>query len=77
MPPSDADAQDRQITAVRKRLGELRTRTLNRVQRLLMKHNLRRECPVKRLQTKAARKWLRELHLGQIDRTEMDLLLAQ
>jgi transposase len=77
VPPSDADAQDRQITAVRKRLGELWTRTLNRVQRLLMKDNLQQECPVKRLQTKAARKWLRELHLGRIGRTEMDLLLAQ
>jgi len=77
VPPSAADAQDRQLTALRKRLGQLRTQTLNRVQRLLMKHNLQQECPVKRLQTKAARKWLRELHFNQVDRTEMDLLLAQ
>ena len=77
VPPSAEDAQDRQLTALRKRLGELRTRTLNRVQRLLMKHNLHQECPVKRLQTKAARKWLRALKLGEIDRMELDLLLAQ
>jgi transposase len=42
-----------------------------------MKHNLQQECPAKRLQTKAARKWLRALELGAIDRVEMDVLLAR
>jgi transposase len=76
-PPSADDAADRQLTALRKRLGDFRTRTLNKVQRLLMKHNLGQECPVKRLQTKAARKWLQELTLGEMDRMELNLLLAQ
>jgi transposase len=75
--PTRRDAEDRQLTALRQRLGQLRTRTLNKIQRLLLKHNLHHHCPTKGLQTKAARKWLETVALPEIDRLEMDLLLAQ
>ena len=75
VPPSPRDAEDRQLTALRQRMGRLRTRAINRVQHLLLKHNLQQECPTKGLQTQAARKWLAKLPLGAIDRMELDQLL--
>lgn len=77
VPPSQRDAEDRQLTAVRQRMGRLRTRTINRVQHLLLKHNLQQECPTKGLQTKSARKWLAKLPLGTLDRLELDQLMVQ
>ena len=38
-------------------------RTINRIHHLLHKHNLHQSCPTKGLQTKAARKWLKDLAL--------------
>lgn len=73
--PQDADA--RQVTELRKRLGQLRTRTINRIKHVLRKHNLQQECPTKGLDTIHGRKWLAKLELGPIDRLEMDLLLQQ
>lgn len=75
--PSPQIAADRQLTALRKRLTDLRTRTINKVQRILLKHNRQQECPTKGIQTQRARRWLAELALPEIDRLEMDLLLAQ
>jgi len=77
VPPSERDAEDRQLTALRQRLVRLRTRTINRVQHLLLKHNLQQECPTKGLQSQSARKWLAKLPLGTMDRMELDQLLAQ
>jgi transposase len=77
VPPSQGDAEDRQLTIMRHRLGRLRTRTINRVQHLLLKHNLQQECPTKGLQSQSARKWLAKLPLGAVDRAELDQLLAQ
>ena len=48
--PSE-DAEDRQLTEIRKRMGQLRTRTINQVKHLLRKHNLEQECPTKGLDT--------------------------
>jgi transposase len=76
-PASSEEAADRQLTAWRKRLGQQRTRTINQVQHILLKHNLQQECPTKGRQTKKARQWLATLALGEIDRLEMDQLLAQ
>lgn len=76
-PPSAVDAENRQLTALRQRVGQMRTRTLNKIQRILLKHNLQQDCPTKGLQTKAARRWLDTLPLGEIDRLEMNLLVAQ
>ena len=75
--PSQEDADGRQVTELRKGLGELRTRTINRIKHLLRKHNLEQECPTKGLDTIRGRKWLAKLELGPLDRLEMDLLLKQ
>ena len=76
-PPTERDAEDRQITELRKRMGQLRTRTINKIKHLLRKHNLEQEQPAKGLDTKRTRNWLTTLPLGQIDRMEMNLLLEQ
>ncbi len=75
--PLDCDAEDRQLTELRKRVGQYRTRTINRVKHLLRKHNLEQECPTKGLDTIQGRKWLTTMTLGLVDRMEMDRLLAQ
>lgn len=75
--PTETEAEDRQITAVRKRLGQLRTRTINKIKYILRKHNLEQECPTKGLDTIKGKKWLSRLTLGAIDRLEMDQLLVQ
>ena len=75
--PTERDAENRQLTALRMRLGQLRTRTVNKIKHLLRKHNLEQECPTKGLATIAARKWLAKLALGPVDRLEMHLLIAQ
>ena len=76
-PATAADAEDRQITELRKRTGQLRTRTINKIKHLLRKHNLEQEQPAKGLDTKRTQKWLVTLPLGPIDRLEMNLLLEQ
>jgi transposase len=75
--PGPTDAEDRQVTAWRKRLGQLRTRTINKIKHILRKHNLEQECPTKGLDTLKGRKWLSQLALAAIDRLELDHLLAQ
>jgi transposase len=75
--PSVQDAADRQLTELRKRVGQLRTRTINKVKHLLRKHNLEQECPTKGLDTVKGKKWLATLALETMDRLEMDLALTQ
>jgi transposase len=75
--PTPEEAADRQVTMLRKRLGQARTRTVNRVKHLLRKHNLERECPTKGLDTIKAKKWMSGLSLDEVDRLELDLLLVQ
>ena len=50
MPPSQEDEENRQLTVLRKRISSLRTRTINNVQHILLKHNLQQECPTKKIQ---------------------------
>jgi transposase len=76
-PPSPADAEARQITAMRQHLVQQRTRTRNRIQHILLKHNLQQHCPTKSIEAKAARAWLEKLELNQLDRFELDFLLEQ
>jgi transposase len=75
--PGHEDEENRQLTALRKRMGAVRTRTVNKVHHILLKHNLHQECPTKDIKGKKARRWLAELPLDEIGRMEMDLLLAQ
>jgi transposase len=76
-PPTAEEAEDRQLTELRKRMGQLRTRTTNKIKHLLRKHNLEQECPTKGLDTIKGRQWLVQVPLGAMDRMEMDLLLEQ
>jgi transposase len=76
-PPTAGEAEDRQVTQVRRRLGQLRTQTINRVKYVLRKHNLEQECPTKGLDTIRGRRWVAQLPLGAVDRLELDLLLTQ
>jgi transposase len=76
-PPSETDAQARQLTALWRRATRQRTRTINAVHHLLLKHNVQQACPTKGLKTKGARAWLAKLELPTTDRLEMDLLLEQ
>ena len=75
--PSARNAEDRQLTVLRYRLVQRRTRTLNQIKHLLAKHNRLQECPTKGVKTLKARQWLAELALGGIDRLELNQLLAQ
>jgi transposase len=77
VPPSDRDAEDRQLTMLRYRLVRLRTRAINQVQHLLLKHNLQQKCPTKGLKSQRARNWLAKLPLGKMDRLELNQLLAR
>jgi transposase len=76
-PASPADAEARQVTSLRQHLVWQRTRTRNRIQHILLKHNLQQHCPTKSIEAKAARRWLEKLELKAIDRLELDCLLAQ
>ena len=75
--PSADDQADRQLTALRKRVGQQRTRSINKMKNILRRHNLSWQQPTKTFQTQAVRRWLAELELPEIDRLEIDQLLAQ
>jgi transposase len=70
------DQENRRLTTLRKEAGQGRTRLVNQVRHILRRHNLQWEMPTKRLPTKAAIAWLKQLALPEIDRLEMDHLLA-
>lgn len=69
--------EDRQLAELRKRLAAQRTRVINHVSHILRKHNLQQDCPTKGIKTKAARGWLKNLALPDLDRFEMDHALEQ
>jgi transposase len=77
VPPEPRDAENRQLTARRRQLGQLRTRTVNRLHHLLLKHNLHQEYPTRTLDTHQGKKWLAELPLSSLDRVELDQLLEE
>jgi transposase len=74
--PSDEECANRQLTELRKKTVDARTRTINRIHHILHKHNLHQSCPTKGLQTQAGRKWLQDVPLPAIDRLEMNQLMA-
>lgn len=77
VPPSADDRQNRQLTSLCKRLTAQRTQVINRIKRIINKHNLGQECPTKDIQTKTARAWLKGLVLNELDRFEVDRALEQ
>lgn len=74
---SQKDREDRQLTALRKRLGQRRTRTLNKIHQIINRHNLIWEYPTKSFQTKTGCRWLEKLKLPEIDGLEMEMLLQE
>ena len=74
---SRKEREDRQLTSLRKNLGQRRTRTLNKIHRIINRHNLIWKYPTKSFQTQAGRRWLKQLKLPEIDRLEMDMLLEE
>jgi transposase len=75
--PCDQDRHDRQLTSLRKRVAQQRTRTLNKIQNILRRHNLTWQQPAKTFQTRKVRQWLAPLDVPELDRLELDQLLAQ
>jgi transposase len=73
---STADQEDRRLTTLRKESGVARARLINKVKQILRRHNLQWGLPTKTFPTAAAVAWLKGLALPEIDRLEMDHLLA-
>jgi transposase len=74
---SQKEREDRQLTSLRKTLGQRRTRTLNKIHRIINRHNLIWDYPTKSFQTQAGRRWLAKLKLPEIDQLEMEMLLEE
>jgi len=62
---------------MRQVLTKKRTAVLNALHKVLRKHNLEQDRQTKLFQTKKVRQWLAEMHLGEIDRMEVNQLLEQ
>ena len=71
------ERDDRQITSLRQNLGQRVTRVVNKIQRILHRHNLMWNYPTKGFRTKAGKAWLEQVALPAIDRFEIGLLLAE
>jgi len=74
---SETERYDRQLTALRYRLGKQLTRAKNAIRGVLRRHNLEQACPTKGMFTRKAMRWLREVSLPEIDRMELDMLLVR
>ena len=65
---SQEEREDRQLTSLRKNLGQRRVSTLNKIHRIVNRHNLIWNYPTKTFQTQAGRRWLAKAQLPPIDR---------
>lgn len=73
---SATDRETRRLTTLRKDAGRARTRIINMLRHILRRHNLQWEMPTKTFPTRLAISWLKALVLPEIDRLELDFLLA-
>src|SRR5689334_1152521 len=73
---STTDQENRRLTVLRKEAGQTRTRIVNKIRHMLRRHNLQWEMPTKRLPTLSATAWLKQAASPEIDRLELDQLLA-
>ena len=73
---SNTDQENRRLTMLRKHAGRDRTRVINKIRQILRRHNLQWEMPTKTFPTIAAVGWLKQVVLPEIDRLEMNHLLA-
>ncbi|MCA9257653.1 MAG: IS110 family transposase [Planctomycetales bacterium] len=74
---SPAERENRHLTTIRRSLGQRRTQTLNRIHRILKRHNATWEYPTKSFQTQRGMRWLEKAELPDIDRLEMDILIQE
>lgn len=77
VPATPPERHDRRLTQLRRNAGAELTRTINGVQYILRRLNLAQHCPTKGIQTKSARQWLKTLKVSELDRFELDHLLAR
>ena len=73
---SKLDQQNRRLTVLRRDARRERTRIINKIKYVLRRHNLMWHLPTKTFPTVNAVNWLKKLSLPEIDRLEMDYLLA-
>jgi transposase len=70
------DQENRRLTTLRKDASQARTRLVNQIRHILRRHNLQWQMPTKKFPTKSGIAWLKQLALPEIDRLEMNHLLA-
>lgn len=73
---STTDQENRRLTTLRKEAGQARTRIVNRIRQILRRHNLQWDMPTKLFPTLRAIAWLKKLVLPEIDRLDVQYLLA-
>ena len=73
---STTDQENRRLTTLRKDAGGARTRVINKIKQILRRHNLQWEMPTKTFPTVSAIAWLKKIALPEMDRMEMNHLLA-
>lgn len=71
------EREARQLTSLRKNMGQRRTRTLNKIRRIINRHNLIWQYPTKTFQTQTGQRWLKQITLPEVDRLEMNMLLEE
>jgi transposase len=70
------DQENRRLTTLRKEASPARTRIVNKIKHILRRYNLQWDLPTKTFPTQRAIAWLKQLSLPEIDRMEMNYLLA-
>lgn len=76
-PPTEQERIDRRLTQLRRIAGVQRTRTINALRHILRRLNIAQHCPTKGLHTVKARAWLATVALPELDRFEMNCLIAR
>ncbi len=71
-----SDQENRRLTMLRKHASQARTRIINKIKHILRRYNLQWQLPTKTFPTMLAIAWLKKLVLPEIDRLEMNHLLA-
>ncbi len=74
---SHVDQENRRLTTLRKEVSRARTRVVNKIRHILRRHNRQWEMPTKKFPSKSAIAWLKQVVLPEIDRLEMNHLLAE
>jgi len=73
---ASTDQENRRLTTLRKEARQARTRVINQIKHIIRRHNLQWYLPTKTFPTKPAIAWLKALVLPEVDRLEMNHLLA-